>query len=89
MLPIVIGLAPGVVVWHADRGARHPGWLQLWTYVVLLPLILLQAAGYRRADSHPNARSACLFGAGLGVLYSVTTISGPPLAVMLSNQDSC
>jgi uncharacterized membrane protein YfcA len=27
-----------------------------------------------------------LFGAGVGVLYSVTTISGPPLAVMLSNQ---
>ncbi len=27
-----------------------------------------------------------LFGGGLGVLYSVTTISGPPLTVMLSNQ---
>jgi hypothetical protein len=27
-----------------------------------------------------------LFGGGVGVLYSVTTISGPPLAVMLSNQ---
>ena len=26
------------------------------------------------------------FGLGLGVLYSVTTISGPPLAVMLNNQ---
>src|SRR5207237_5522258 len=26
------------------------------------------------------------FGGGLGVLYSVTTISGPPLALMLSNQ---
>jgi hypothetical protein len=27
-----------------------------------------------------------VFGGGVGVLYSVTTISGPPLAVMLSNQ---
>ena len=27
-----------------------------------------------------------LFGGGLGVLYSVTTISGPPLAVALNNQ---
>jgi uncharacterized protein len=27
-----------------------------------------------------------LFGGGVGVLYAVTTISGPPLAVMLSNQ---
>jgi hypothetical protein len=26
------------------------------------------------------------FGLGLGVLYSVTTISGPPLAVLLNNQ---
>src|SRR5581483_10026922 len=26
------------------------------------------------------------FGSGLGVLYAVTTISGPPLALMLSNQ---
>ena len=26
------------------------------------------------------------FGTGLGVLYSVTTISGPPLALMLNNQ---
>jgi hypothetical protein len=27
-----------------------------------------------------------VFGSGLGVLYSVTTISGPPLAIMLNNQ---
>ena len=27
-----------------------------------------------------------MFGGGLGVLYSVTTISGPPLAIMLNNQ---
>jgi len=27
-----------------------------------------------------------VFGGGVGLLYSVTTISGPPLAVMLSNQ---
>src|SRR5581483_6254244 len=27
-----------------------------------------------------------VFGTGVGVLYAVTTISGPPLAIMLSNQ---
>jgi uncharacterized membrane protein YfcA len=27
-----------------------------------------------------------MFGGGVGLLYSVTTISGPPLAVMLNNQ---
>ncbi len=52
---------------------------------MLLPLILLQAAGWRRPIQ--NERSAGLvFGGGLGVLYSVTTISGPPLAIMLNNQ---
>src|SRR5439155_10824391 len=51
----------------------------------LLPLILIQAAGYRRPIR--SERSVGLpFGLGLGVLYSVTTISGPPLAMMLNNQ---
>jgi hypothetical protein len=45
----------------------------------------VQAAGYRRPIR--SERSVGLaFGGGVGVLYSVTTISGPPLAVMLSNQ---
>jgi uncharacterized membrane protein YfcA len=62
-----------------------PGWLKLATYIVLLPLILLQAAGFRRPIK--SERSVGLvFGGGVGVLYSVTTISGPPLAVLLSNQ---
>ena len=60
-------------------------WLRFATYATLLPLILLQAAGYRRPIR--SERSVGLvFGGGLGVLYSVTTISGPPLAVMLNNQ---
>src|SRR6266567_4288020 len=60
-------------------------WLKFVTYVTLLPLILLQAAGFRRPIR--SERSAGLaFGGALGVLYSVTTISGPPLAVALSNQ---
>src|SRR5207237_1381127 len=33
-----------------------------------------------------GSRVGLAFGGALGVLYSVTTISGPPLAVMLSNQ---
>ena len=62
-----------------------PAWLKLVTFIVLLPLILFQAAGYRRPIR--SERSVGLvFGSGVGVLYSVTTISGPPLAVMLSNQ---
>ena len=83
--PMVIGLIPGVIVGTAIVSQVHPGWLRFFTFVVLLPLILLQAAGYRRPIQ--SERSAGLaFGSGLGVLYSVTTISGPPLAIMLNNQ---
>ena len=75
VLPIVIGLAPGVVVGTIIVSQVSPGWLKLATYVVLLPLILVQAAGYRRPIQ--AERSAWLvFGGGVGLLYSVTTISG-------------
>jgi uncharacterized membrane protein YfcA len=85
VVPIIVGLAPGVVVGTLIVSQVNPSWLKLCTYLVLLPLILIQAAGFRRPIQ--SERSAGLvFGSGLGVLYSVTTISGPPLAVMLSNQ---
>lgn len=84
-LPIVIGLVPGVVVGTMIVSQVSPAWLKLGTYTVLVPLILLQAAGYRRPIKAEKTVGLG-FGAGVGVLYSVTTISGPPLAVMLSNQ---
>jgi uncharacterized protein len=85
VLPIIFGLGPGVVVGTIFVAQVSPDWLKLGTFVILLPLILLQAAGYRRRIQ--SERSAGLvFGGGLGVLYAVTTISGPPLAVVLSNQ---
>jgi uncharacterized membrane protein YfcA len=85
VLPIVIGLLPGVLVGTMLVSQVHPGWLKFGTFVTMLPLILLQAAGFRRPIR--SERSVGLaFGTGVGVLYSVTTISGPPLAVMLSNQ---
>jgi uncharacterized membrane protein YfcA len=83
--PMVIGLVPGIVLGTAVVSKVNPGWLRFATFIVLLPLILVQAAGYRRPIR--SERSASLaFGGGLGVLYSVTTISGPPLAIMLNNQ---
>src|SRR4051794_35296070 len=45
MLPIVIGLAPGVIVGTFIVSSVSPSWLKLWTYLMLLPLILVQAAG--------------------------------------------
>jgi uncharacterized protein len=85
VLPIVIGLAPGVILGTLIVSRVSPSWLKLWTYIILLPLILIQAAGYRRPIRAERA-VGLPFGFGIGVLYSVTTISGPPLAVMLNNQ---
>jgi hypothetical protein len=85
VLPIVVGLLPGVLIGTALVSRVNPGWLKFGTFISLLPLILLQAAGFRRPIR--SERSVGLaFGGGVGLLYSVTTISGPPLAVMLSNQ---
>jgi uncharacterized membrane protein YfcA len=85
LMPMVVGLVPGIMVGTAIVSAVHPGWLRFGTFTVLLPLILLQAAGYRRPIRAERSASL-VFGGGLGVLYSVTTISGPPLAIMLNNQ---
>jgi uncharacterized membrane protein YfcA len=85
VLPIVIGLLPGVLLGTLIVSRVSPGWLKFGTFLVLLPLILLQAAGIRRPIR--NERSVgVIFGSGVGALYAVTTISGPPLAIMLNNQ---
>jgi len=83
--PIVVGLLPGVIVGTMIITNLPAPYLKLWTYLVLLPLILFQAAGFRRPIKSEQA-IGLPFGMGLGVLYSVTTISGPPLALLLNNQ---
>lgn len=85
MMPIAIGIAPGVVAGTLIVSRVDPGWLKLYTFAVLLPLIIVQAAGFRR-PIRAERTTGLLFGGGVGVLYSVTTISGPPLAVFLNNQ---
>lgn len=84
-LPIMIGLAPGVAIGTALLAHVNPAWLKLATFSVLLPLILLQLAGYRRAIRAEGFAGGSL-GAGVGALYATTTISGPPLALFLNNQ---
>src|SRR6266576_1727272 len=85
VVPILIGLLPGIALGSYLLASLHPGWIKFVTYTVLLPLILVQAAGLRRP-----IRSVRLiglpFGTALGFLYSVTTISGPPLAILFNNQ---
>src|SRR2546428_7481746 len=48
LVPVIVGLAPGVAVGTMLLSRIHPDWLKLGTYSALLPLILLQAAGLRR-----------------------------------------
>ena len=83
--PILLGLAPGVALGSYLIASLHPAWLKFGTYALLLPLILVQAAGLRR-PIRAEKLFGVPFGAGLGFLYSVTTISGPPLAVLFNNQ---
>ena len=85
MVPLIVGLAPGVYVGTRLVAQLDPSWMKLWTFVCLIPLILFQAAGFRRPLAW-GPRFGLGFGGGLGVLYSVTTISGPPLALLLSNE---
>ena len=84
-LPILIGLVPGILVGSYLLNSANPVWLKFWTYAALLPLILLQAAGVRR-PIHSERVAGLPLGVGVGVLYSATTISGPPLALMFNNQ---
>src|SRR3954470_17929201 len=83
--PILLGLLPGVALGSYLLASIHPGWLKFVTYALLLPLILIQAGGLR----YPVKAEKLIgvpFGTGLGFLYSVTTISGPPLALLFYNQ---
>jgi uncharacterized protein len=84
-LPILVGLIPGIVIGSFILSQVHPEAMKLVTYAVVLPLILVQAAGYRRVIQSERAIGVP-FGTGVGILYSVTTISGPPLALMFNNQ---
>src|SRR5256886_12770165 len=48
VFPILIGLLPGIAIGAIIVASVHPGWVKLGTYTVILPLILIQAAGWRR-----------------------------------------
>lgn len=83
--PILIGLAVGIGIGSYILFLVQPAWIKFVTYFLLLPLILLQAAGIRKPIQAERA-IAIPFGIGIGTLYSVTTISGPPLALLFNNQ---
>src|ERR1700758_3768780 len=85
VLPIVIGLLPGIGIGALILASLEPGWIKLGAYAIILPLILVQAAGWRK-PIRQTWLVGLPFGTALGILYSVTTISGPPLAILFNNQ---
>jgi len=85
VFPIITGLLPGIGIGALVLTSVQPGWIKLGTYALILPLILVQAAGWRR-PIRQTWWVGLPFGTALGILYSVTTISGPPLAMLFNNQ---
>src|SRR5215472_11391264 len=67
VFPILIGLLPGIGVGALVLASLQPGWIKFGTYTVILPLILLQAAGWRR-PIQSTWLVGLPFGTALGVL---------------------
>lgn len=85
VIPIVLPVIPGVIIGSYLLNLVAPLWIKFIVYAALLPLILLQAAGFRKPIKKESAAGVPL-GMGIGLLYSITTISGPPIALFWSNQ---
>jgi uncharacterized membrane protein YfcA len=85
IISILIGLLPAIILGSLLLRSLNASWVKLATYCFLTPLILLQGMGFRRPLRTERAIGAA-FGGMIGLLYSVTTISGPPLAMMLNNE---
>jgi uncharacterized membrane protein YfcA len=83
--PLMIGLIPGVLVGTVALSFIAPTDVKIIVYVALLPLIIVQLFGFRRTIQNERPVGAGL-GTGIGFLYSLTTISGPPLAIFWRNQ---
>jgi uncharacterized membrane protein YfcA len=84
-LPVIGGLVPAIILGSLLLTSIPPQLVRLILYVSILPLVLLQAGGVRRAIK-AERKAGVPLGFGVGLLYSVTTISGPPLALFWNNQ---
>jgi uncharacterized membrane protein YfcA len=85
LLTIICGLVPAVIVGSYLLTMVPAEPIKFVTYSVLAPLILLQSCGFKR-PIHTEKGIGVVFGGLLGILYSLTTISGPPLALALNNE---
>jgi uncharacterized membrane protein YfcA len=85
VFPMMLASLPGIALGVTLLKNASPDTLRFGTYALLLPLVLLQAAGLRR-PLPKDSRAELPVGFGIGVLYSCTTISGPPLGLLFNNQ---
>ncbi len=83
--PVVLTLLPGVLLGTGGLTYLAVNEVKLIVYAVLLPLASLQLLGFSRPLENER-RGGAVIGVGIGFLYSLTTISGPPLAMFLRNQ---
>jgi uncharacterized membrane protein YfcA len=86
---IIVGLAVGIGFGAAALGVVSALPLKTATYAILLPLVLVQLLASRRsvqAGPAPSHATGVSFGVGLGALYALTTLSGPPLALFFARR---
>ena len=83
--PIVTTLLPGIILGTIGLAYLAVNDVKVIVYVALLPLIAAQLWGVYRPFRNER-RTGAAVGPGIGFLYALTTISGPPLALFLRNQ---
>lgn len=83
--PTVTTLLPGVILGTIGLAYLAVNAVKVIVYATLLPLVLLQLVGFYRPFKNER-RGGMAVGPGIGFLYALTTISGPPLALFLRNQ---
>jgi uncharacterized membrane protein YfcA len=83
--PLVSTLFPGVLLGTIGLAYLAVNDVKVIVYATLLPLVLFQLVGFYRPLKN-EVRGGRAVGPGIGFLYALTTISGPPLALFLRNQ---
>lgn len=84
-MPVVTTLLPGVLLGTLGLSYLAVNDVKVAVYALLLPMVVVQLLGLRRPFTSER-RTGSIIGPGIGFLYSLTTISGPPLAIFFRNQ---
>lgn len=84
-VPFIVGVAPGVIIGSYALSIVDANAVKIFLYAVLLPLIFVQLLGFSWPIKKER-RISPFIGGLTGILYSLTTISGPPLALFWRNQ---